>query len=197
MKTFKTYYSIALASFFTLLLTCAIAFTANAQKRFERRTQRDIARFKGNDSAWIVDRAFARTRFYLGNKSVTFMEFENALKGQSPENAALITKARRKYRTATSLEIGGALLLTVAQIASGSTNNYYSNTGTDRSLTTTITIAVAGLVMQGVGIGYGLKSRDLYLDAVGNFNRAARTNSSTTSIHFGVQQHGLGLALRF
>ncbi len=168
----------------------------DAQTRIERRAQKDILKYKGNDSAWIAFSTWGTNRFYLGNKAVSIVEFENTIKGHSPETEAYIKKARKRQLTGFIYELvglGGLLAAPLIKPNSPNRNRYGDPTMSDGA----IALLSVGIIASGIGFVYQFKARNNYIDGIGEFNKSVKANKSSTSIHIGVQQNGLGFALRF
>lgn len=180
-----------LLSFLLLLLQ----LQANAQDRFERRLQKDIRRFKGNDSAWIAQSTFGQDRFYIGIKRVSVREFESTIKSYNAETEKLITNARNNYRKGLYAELAGAGLALAGFVILDNHNNYRNRNNNSNVLP--IGLIATSIVADGFGIAFFLKARNNFIDAMGVFNNAARANKNSASLHLGFQQHGIGLRLRF
>jgi hypothetical protein len=175
------------------LLLMSFSFTELAsQTRIERRIQKDILRFKGNDSAWIAQ-GWGATRFYLGNKAVSLIEFENTIKGYNFETEALISKARKSRKTALFYEIGGlSLMLFSAFTVDPNRSTRYDN---ETLKTSTIVLFSSGIAVLGIGAFYQLNARNKYIDGIGEFNKSVKETRGKATV--GLQPNGFGFGLHF
>lgn len=178
-----------------VIISCMF-LKVDAQTRLERRAQKDILKYKGNDSAWIAFSTWGTNRFYLGNKAVSIVEFENTIKGYSLETEALIKKSRKNNQKGAIYELIGLGVMLASPLLTPKTPN--RNRWDDAPLSgASLLMASVGFISSTIGVVYQFKARNNFIDGIGEFNKSVKANKSSTSIHIGMQQNGLGFALRF
>jgi hypothetical protein len=172
---------------FVLFLFTAVS--GFAQSRIDRRALQQ----RGNDSAWIYDPFLARTRFYLGEKRVTPLEFHNALRSSDQQVSQLIDESLRRRRTAGIILGAGAVSGLVGLLIMNGGDNYLETPPAS------IALIIAGSVMEIAGEIVILGAANRYRDAIRMFNNKARkgTLNSNVRIGLGATRNGMGLVVHF
>ncbi len=173
-------------SFLNTLLLLLFLFTSVsgfAQSRIDSRALLQ----RGSDSAWIYNPFFARTRFYLGEKRVTPLEFHNTLRSSDQQVARLIDESLRRRRTAVILAGAGTI--------SGLAGIYIMNGGTYREVPAgAIALIIGGSAMEIAAEIVIIGAANRYRDGIRMFNNKTRngTFNSNVQIGLGTTLNGLG-----
>jgi hypothetical protein len=171
-----------------LILFLFTAASGFAQSRIDSRALQQ----RGNDSAWIYDPFLARTRFYLGEKRVTPLEFHNALRSSDQQVSQLINESLRRRRTAVILAGTGTISLLAGMYITNGAN--FGEVPVEATL-----LIIGGFAMELAAEIIILSAANRYRDAIRMFNNKARkgTLNSNVRIGLGATRNGMGLVVHF
>jgi hypothetical protein len=174
-----------------IALTQATAVTA--QTRQERRLQRAMEQ-RGTDSAWIYNAPWDRTRYFIGSKQVSPLEFENTLRTSDREIDQLVGNAWGKMNTGRILGAAGVGIQLTGLVLLNNNSYYYEN----RDQTAAIALVLGGLGLELTGLIMQTTGATRFRRGVLLFNKKAKSNRlEPLTIRTGTTRHGWGLTVNF
>ncbi|TAD84208.1 MAG: hypothetical protein EAY75_13515 [Bacteroidetes bacterium] len=178
--------------FAVIVLLLSAPSTAQTSKKDQR-----ALRERGTDSAWLYNPFWGQPRFYLGTTRVSVSEFENTLRNSDAEVDALIGGATRKLNTARFMSLGAAATtMAGALLISNQTN--YSSSRNNRLNPTGLVLMSAGLLLEGVALGFGIDGSNRVRNGLRLFNQKAKNGQlRPAQASLGPTNHGVGFAINF
>lgn len=175
----------------------ALLLAAPATAQLSKKDQRAF-RERGNDSAWFYNPFMGRPRFYLGTTRVSGSEFENTLRSSDAEVDKLMDGAWRKVNTASYLSLGAAVLTISGALLLDANMYNYGYHSSNRLNPTGLVLLSAGLVLEGVALGFSINGSNRFRNGLRIFNQKAKSGQLRPAhARVGATNHGLGLAINF
>lgn len=147
---------------------------------------------RAGDSMWMVQRVFARNRFYIGDKQVHWREWRSHLQNGDKEVGEMVDRAIKLRRTGNWIGITSAAAFVGALIAIPARSSYNNNDALFSSL------LITGLAASIVAEVYYIKSWRLYSNSVRLFNNKANSGKlQPLTLQLQLSPVHAGLALRW